>query len=242
MPLSDRDRRALLWGGAIVAVLVLYLLLRGSGPAPPPEPVPADVQATTPVAPPPVIAAAPPVTVAAAPAADVSQLRLFGLLSRGAVIGMADGTQRFVPVGRVILPGVTLARVEVHHAILTTPSGEVRLGFDGVAQPRAASAAPPAPVALAEAAQRDDTLRYRLGLAPRNVGRRISGYTIRSGADLPALARAGLQPGDLILRVNGSEFGEEQLQNLAWQMANSDHMEFEIERGGRPMRLNVPAR
>src|SRR6185503_1829688 len=98
------------------------------------------------------------------------------------------------------------------------------------------------PTAAAEATQRDDTLRYRLGLAPRTVGRRISGYTIRPGASLPALARTGLQPGDLILRVNGSEFGEEQLQNLAWQMANSDHMEFEIERGGRPMRLTVPAR
>ena len=70
---------------------------------------------------------------------DASQLRLFGMLSRGAVIGMADGTQRFVPVGREIVPGVTLRGVDVHQAILATPSGEVRLGFDVAAQPQAAA-------------------------------------------------------------------------------------------------------
>lgn len=238
--LSERDKRALQWGGAAIAILLLYLLLRGGGSGPPAEPVQPDVPATMPAGPPPVVAVAAPVAVV--PAADVSQLRLFGLLSHGAVIGMADGTQRFIPIGREIVPGVTLRGVEVHHAILATGSGQVRLGFDGVAQQQAAAAPPAAaPAASAEAAQRGDTLRYTLGLAPRTVGRRISGYTIRPGASLPALDRAGLQPGDLILRVNGSELGEEQMQNLAWQIANSDHMEFEIERGGRPMRLTAPA-
>jgi hypothetical protein len=54
------------------------------------------------------------------------------------VIGMADGTQRFVPVGREIVPGVILRRIEVHHAILATGTGEVRLGFDSAAQPQPA--------------------------------------------------------------------------------------------------------
>src|SRR4051812_26842103 len=102
MPLSPRDRRALLWGGAIVAVLLLYLLLRDGGNAPPPaEQIQADVQATIPESPPLVLAVAPPpVVVVATPVVDVSQLHLVGLLSRGAVIAMADGSQRFVPVGR----------------------------------------------------------------------------------------------------------------------------------------------
>jgi hypothetical protein len=169
MPINDRDKRALLWGGGVIAVLLLYLLFRGGGSGSPAEPVQPDAvaatQATgqpaayaTPMPPP--IATAPVVvaTVAVAPVTDVSQLRLFGLLSRGAVIGMADGTQRFIPIGREIVPGVTLRGVEVHHAILATGSGEVRLGFDGVAQPQVA-AAPAAPVASAEGAQRGDTLR-----------------------------------------------------------------------------------
>ena len=88
----------MLWGGAAIAVLLLYLLLRGGDSGAPAEPVQADAPAALPPAPPPVVAVAAP--VAAVPAADVSQLRLVGLLSRGAVIAMADGTQRFVPVGR----------------------------------------------------------------------------------------------------------------------------------------------
>jgi hypothetical protein len=146
MPLSDRDRRALLWGGGAIAVLLLYLLLRGGDSGPRAEPVQPEVVASTPAPEQPVTYAIPveptvvaaPVAVApaaAVPVTDVSQLRLFGLLSRGAVIGMADGTQRFVPVGREIIPGVTLRGVDLHHAILATPSGEVLLGFDA-AQPR----------------------------------------------------------------------------------------------------------
>jgi hypothetical protein len=146
MPVNDRDRRALLWGGAIVAVLLLYLLLRGGNSGPPAERVQADIAATTPADQPATYAApvqpqvvAAPVPVVTAPSVDASQLHLYGILSRGAVIGMADGTQRFVPVGREIVPGVTLRGVDVHHIILATPSGEVRLGFDNSAQPQPAA-------------------------------------------------------------------------------------------------------
>jgi hypothetical protein len=133
--LSDRDRRALLSGGAVIAVLLVYLLWPGGESRPPAEPIRADLAATMPAAQPatyatPVPLPPVPAPMAAVPSVDVSQLRLYGLLSRGAVIGMADGTQRFVPVGREIVPGVTLRGVDVHHAILATASGEVRLGFD----------------------------------------------------------------------------------------------------------------
>src|SRR3954468_14999117 len=130
MQLSQRDRRVLLWGGGVIAILPLYLLSRGGGSGPPAARVHADVAAVpvagqpatyaTPMAPPVVAAPVAVAPVPAAPVTDVSQLRLFGLLSRGAVIGMADGTQRFIPIGREIVPGVTLRGVDVHHAILAT--------------------------------------------------------------------------------------------------------------------------
>jgi len=157
MQLSRRDKRALSGGGGVIAVLLLYLLLRGGDPGPRAEPLPSDAAANvsvdqpatyaTPVQPPVVatpvvvapVAVAPvaPAPVVVAANGDASQLRLFGVLSRGAVIGMPDGTQRFVPIGREILPGVTLRGVDLHHAILTTSAGEVRLGFDIAAQPQA---------------------------------------------------------------------------------------------------------
>jgi hypothetical protein len=93
-----------------------------------------------------VVVAPPPAAVPVQqPAGEgAPQFRLLGVLGSGAVIGMADGTQRFVPIGREIVPGVVLRGVDVHHAILQTAAGEVRLGFDA-GDP--APAAPPPPAA-----------------------------------------------------------------------------------------------
>ena len=165
MPLSDKDRRALLWGGPVTAVLILYLLTRGEGSAPRPEPLPADAPATVETAPPPAFAPPAPVPLttapaAVAPSADASQLRLVGILASGALIAMPDGSQRFVPVGREIVPGVTLHAVDVHQAILATPGGEVRLPLDVGPPPSAPVVTmPPVPSVPAPVA--------RPGLPPR---------------------------------------------------------------------------
>ncbi len=217
-------------GGALVVVLLLFVLPRD-------EPAQPSLAPPPPEARPPAASPAPPAMAAPAPAPDASQLRLAGLLATGAIIGTAGGNQRFVPLGRDVVPGLTLRRVELHHAILASAGGEVRLGFDGAAQ----SGAAPAPAA-AETDLRDETLRYRLGLAPRRAGGRIAGFTLRPGASMPALERAGLRPGDVILAVNGSTFDEERMLELAWQMANSSRTEFEIERGGRRLKIGAGRR
>ena len=141
----------MLWGAPVVVALLLYLLVRGSsdGSRPSPEPVANDLSPTIVEPVPAPIVAAPPVVVAPpappVPSVNVSQLKLVGLFSRGALIAMADGSQHFVRVGREIVPGVTLARVEVHQAVLATAAGEVRLGFDAGTPPdNAVVAAPPA--------------------------------------------------------------------------------------------------
>ena len=140
-----------------------------------------------------------------------------------------------MPVGREALPGLTLRRIEQNQAVFASAAGEVRLGFDGVGQA-------PAAATPASAAPRDETLPYRLGLAPRRAGGRVNGFTVRPGASLPALERAGIRPGDTILSVNGSAFDEERMLELAWQIANSTRTEFEVERGGRRVRLALEGR
>lgn len=239
--LSLREKR-LIQGAVVLAIIVLLsLLLRGGGGggAPPPEPV-APVASTVAAPPPP----APPVAAAPAtpamPAADLSQLRLYGLLASGAVIGYANGGQRLVTVGREALPGLTLVRVEQTHAVFQGAAGEIRLGFDGVAQPPGQPVTAPAP--QGETGQREETLRYRLGLAPRMANGRVAGYTVRPNVDMPALARAGVQPGDVIVSVNGSNLDEERLQELAWTIANSSGTRFDVERGGRRLQLVLPPR
>jgi type II secretory pathway component PulC len=56
---------------------------------------------------------------------------------------------------------------------------------------------------------------------------------------MPALERAGLRPGDVVVGVNCSGFDEERMLELAWQIANSTRTEFEVERGGRRTRLAI---
>lgn len=242
--LSLREKR-LIQGAILLAIVVLAsLLLRGggggSGNAVPEPPMPV----ATPTPPPAPVAAAPVVPApAAVPAADPSQLKLYGLLASGAVLGFPDGAQRLVPVGRDAMPGLTLVRVEQQHAVFRGAAGEVRLGFDGLAQAQpAAPTAGARPAATGEAAQREETLRYRLGLAPRMANGRVTGYTVRSNVEMPALARAGVRPGDVIVSVNGSNFDEERLQELAWNIANSSQTTFDVERGGRRMQLTLQPR
>lgn len=140
--LSLREKR-LIQAAILLAIIVLVsLLFRGGdgdtapiparvGPGlPAPSPAPVAVAPRTPAMVPSPVVATPPPPVAAA---DLSQLRLYGLLASGAVIGYANGGQRLVPVGREAVPGLTLVRLEQNYAILQGPAGEVRLGFDGVA-------------------------------------------------------------------------------------------------------------
>jgi len=226
MALSRRARGLLLAAGLFAIGGLLYLLLRGDPPPPALAP-PAALQAPQPP---------PPAPPPPAPAPDLSGLKLYGLLASGAILGFPDGSQRLVLIGREAVPGLTLRRIEQSHAVLASPAGEVRLGFDGPAQTAAAAAAP------AQARARDATLRYRLGLAPRRAGGRVSGYTVRPGASLPALERAGIRPGDTIVGVNGSAFDEERMLELAWTIANSSRTEFEVERGGRRVRMALEGR
>ncbi len=234
--LSDPNRRLplMIAAGLALVLFAWWLTLPDTGPpAPPPPsaPTPAPVAATPSPAP------APP----AAPAATPEGLRLFGLTGSGAIIGMADGSQRLVRIGREVMPGLTLAEIRQHSALLRSAAGEFQLDFQGVAaaQGQAPAAAPAASASASDAQLRDETLRYRLGLEPNRTGGRVDGFTIRPGANLPALQRAGLRPGDRILSVNGSRMDEERLLELAWTIANSDRTEFEYERDGRRQRAAV---
>ena len=243
--LSLREKRLIQVAILLVIIVLALLLLRGGGGGSPPAgPVTAPVIGPS-VAPPPVAPPTPVVSVAPAPpvlpAADLSQLRLYGLLASGAVVGYANGGQRLVPVGREALPGLTLVRIEQNHAIFQSASGEVRLGFDGIAAAAPAAAMPPVAVAPG-GTFREETLRYRLGLAPRIANGRAAGYVVRGNVEMPALARAGIRPGDVIVTVDGSMFDEQKLEELARIIANNAQTRFEVERFGRRLQLSLRPR
>jgi len=244
MRLERREARVVAGGAAVATALLAYLLWPAPGDSANVELVPAEQRAAP--APAPQAIAAPEV---AAPApATPDGLTLHGVMASGAVIGFADGRQVYVAVGREVMPGVRLEAVQLHHALLAAGTTNYRLGFGGSATPLTPSGQPSAPAAQAAApafnaaetqriaAERAETSRFRQALASRQAG---GGYTLRPGFTLPALAQAGVQPGDTILGVNGSRLGPEQLEELAWTIANSSRTEIEVERDGRRMRLTV---
>ena len=249
MRLEARERKVAAGGASIATALLAYLLWPASSDGGDVELVPAEQRAAPASATQPAPTAEAPAPMPAA-AATPEDLTLHGVMASGAVIGFPDGRQAYVAVGREVMPGLRLEAVRLHHAVLAAGTTNYRLGFGGSAIPvvpagQGAGApgqatAPAFSVAEAQrlAAERAETSRYRQALMPRQAG---GGYTLRPGTNLPALAEAGVQPGDTILGVNGSRLGSEQLEELAWTIANSSRTEIEVERDSRRMRLSIPS-
>lgn len=244
--LTPRERLLLGVGAAAFLAFLLYLMLHGGGGSdepveltaspPPPAPIAAPVSYVPPPAP------IQPVQ----PTASAAGLMLIGLFGGGpgggaAVIAMADGVHRTIPVGREFQRGMTLKSVGIDYVILGSASGDQKLelgktGTTPVAAAPVTAAVVPAGAAPGEA-RKAETNAYRIGLEPVKTNGAITGHRIRAGAKLPHLDKAGLVPGDLILGVNGSVLNEEQLMELSWTIANSTSTEFEVMRNGRKIKL-----
>jgi general secretion pathway protein C len=247
--LTPRERVFIAVGALAMLAFLIYFLIPGDD-APESEPIemlPAPAPPSTlPVAP-----AIPAVTSVPAPA-PIAPSSVDGLIVRGvmgggpaggaAIIAFPDGRQRVVRIGREFLPGMVLKEVALRHIIVSGGGGDIRLDLNkpgGVAVPAATAGVPAAPAAAASGAAsgQGDSLDYRMGLAPRKVRGRTTGFTIRPGANLPLLQRAGLRPGDVLVAVNGQAFeSEEKVMELAGEIAGSYTAEFEFDRGGRRMK------
>lgn len=267
MQLEARDKRALIGGSAAVVALLAYLLWPRETDSSSVELVSADqraggaasapmqVQPPNPIAPP---LAAPAAAPVAAPAAIPEGLTLTGVAGSGAIFSFADGSQRFVSRGRDVAPGVTLQAIRLRDVILASTTTNYRLGLGGTAVPIQPPAIAPTQAApgsapqlvvpgaarnplggplITSAQQQRMGQQFAAALEPRRNGSSVSGWTIKPGANLPALSQAGLQPGDVLLSVNGEAvLDQEQIAGLPQQIANSHRVEFEFERNGQRMR------
>lgn len=244
--LAARPRKRLCLGVGATAALAMMLLLSGGGndaedkaPVELGNPGPAAVTSF-----PPAHATPPPPVSSNAPAANAIVLR--GVLARSAILAMPDGSSRTVPVGREFQPELVLKSVAFDHVVLASSGGDLRLDlnrFAGAAPAGATPVAARAPQAVAgadPAAHRQATTAFRLGMAARKAGGNVTGYVVKPGARLPILGQAGLQPGDVLLAVNGQALdGEERLFGMSEELASVETSEIEFERGGKRMKAKI---
>lgn len=202
-------------GGGLALSAGLVWFLRGSGD----DPTPAQ-----PLAPPAPVAvpAPPPVTAAVSAPVDLALAGLRAGPDGGMAIVVAGRKQYLLRPGRSLPGGVKLLRVEPGRAILAGPSGEMNLAF---ADSAPATAGPPPPPG-------GDPTPWRLALSPLRVQGRLAGWRLDSLAGLPALARAGLKPGDVLLLANGVELiSEEKIMELPQELAANGRLQIVYRRG-----------
>lgn len=167
------------------------------------------------------------------------QMRLYGVRSgpRGsAIIGLADGRQVSIGVGEEVEPGLVLREVGADHAVLARGEALTRLEFSEV--PVGAPSPPPPPegeqiVAPPPAPAVVDPSRLAGALRPRMQGLSMRGLSIADGPDAALFRGAGLQAGDVILAVDGTELNSPQaLASLRTQLADKASVEIRYERDG----------
>ncbi len=196
----------------------------------------------------------------ATPAADASGLRLKGVIaptpaSIGSAIFNAGGKDLAVPLGGEVRPGVKLVSVEPDHAIVERAGVRLRVDLE---QKAAAAGAPRAggprsigfrlPVTRSggngyqfsrkdlESALKDPSqLGYlgRIGMPPGG------GVRVEEAPAGSLAARLGLQPGDIIRKVNGQAVASAgDLARLYQQFATTSLVQAEIRRGSAVLQLS----
>lgn len=242
---SSPRRLAILIGTGLAALLLLLWLFSGDDfsardaaqPAPAPSAAPPAVSASEPVA---------------TPTASVAELRLHGVMGTGeggaAIVSTGAGPQRLVRVGRDVVPGVPLLAVAADHILVRESGREVRLAFaeDGqggstvsTATPGASSRSGP----RGDEASRREALEYQAALAPYRVDGRSVGFQFRTGSMPEMFREAGVQDGDVVLRVGG--LGLEDADDVAGiprRIRERGRVEIEILRDGQPQTIMLDAR
>ncbi len=163
-----------------------------------------------------------------------------------AVISLPDGGQkRFVP-GDEVLPGVVLVNVTADAVHLSRNGALETLSlYPGRAEPfsRVYTSSPPETSAVNFAAADNveltpSALASDTVLTPEYRSGRLSGYKVQPrGAG--AFEAAGLQSGDLILRINGEAIEGLRPDQISHTVSSSSDVALDVVRQGAIVRLRV---
>lgn len=183
--------------------------------------------------------------------------RLFGVRTESgggaAILAPADGAQAAYRVGDEVVSGVFLDAVGADHAVLRSGGQRHRVDLP-TGGAGAAAATPSAPVAAlpvgvspqpdaAEPAAQVDPqqLLAQTGLRPLEEDGRVAGYTVIPRGDGALLRQAGLQPGDVLLSVNGQSLTPERLGELDQQLQGESQAVIAFRRDGQTRTITLQA-
>jgi general secretion pathway protein C len=167
-------------------------------------------------------------------------LKLFGVRvdnasGRGsAIIETPDGVQSSFAVGDEIMPGVVLARVAFDNVTIDRSGVAEQIFLD---QSIAAPVAQPSETASNDGGNSASLLANSVEIAPRLEGGKVIGMTLNPKGDGTLFKSAGLEPGDLLVAINGKPVGEG--EDIRSVLASGSSASLEIERGGRRMTVSA---
>jgi general secretion pathway protein C len=166
-----------------------------------------------------------------------------------AMIGESAATAKTYAVGATVRPGITLYAVYVDRAILDTGGKLESLVLPRTATPETAFA-PPVQGAT-PGSQLADNLRRIAETNPSVFAEIVRpqpvfangvqrGYRVYPGRNRQQFAKLGLEPGDLILTINGTPLDDPQRgMEIFNTMGSSDQVSVTVERGGQMQELTL---
>ncbi|MEQ9437363.1 type II secretion system protein N [Hyphomonas sp.] len=170
-----------------------------------------------------------------------------------AIILTPDGRALTYHPGDAIIEGVTLDRV-LQDRVLIRKSGALetlvmdsssdslavlsRAGESGLIE----GAPRPATISQSPAAIVTRSLLASVDIAPVYLDGVLTGYRITSPRSPSDLSGTGLQPGDLVTRVEGRPVGEIDIQSFTERLSNSTELSMTVQRNGAsvPVTLRFP--
>jgi general secretion pathway protein C len=182
-----------------------------------------------------------------------------------AIIATPEGIQRSFAVGEEIMPGVTLAAVAFDSVTIDRGGTQEQLFLDqstsatnvappgspdfgasnqpppssGPRDPRMGPPAPPPPPAAAAPSPAPPALTSQIQAQPRLRGTLVTGVEVNPQGGGEAFRAAGLQPGDVVVAVNGERIRSvDQARGLAGRVG-SGPVTLQVERGGQTVPLTV---
>lgn len=156
-----------------------------------------------------------------------------------AILSINGAPQASFAAGDEVAPGVRLALVAADHVEIDTSSQRLRVAFSDAERPASVVRAPATDVRPAQPGLLMNALPLHAVTGPG--GR--SAIAVMPQADLAQFGASGLQPGDILLKVDGVDVSAANLAGYAAQLQSGRTFEVVFERNGQvsSTRIGKPA-